>query len=50
MKNKPASSFVVPFATTLSEITHLGVADRWLETPIKPESHGANLQAANIRS
>ena len=33
MKNKLASSFVVPFGTTLSEISHLGVADRWLETP-----------------
>ena len=33
VKNKPAISFVVPFATTLSEISHLGVADRWLKTP-----------------
>ena len=33
VKNKPASSFVVLFGATLSEISHLGVAHRWLETP-----------------
>ena len=28
VKDKPASSFVVPFGTTHGEISHLGVADR----------------------
>ena len=33
VKNNPASLFDVPFGTTLSEISQLGAADRWLETP-----------------
>ena len=32
MKNKPASSLVVPLGKALSGIPHLGVVDRWLAT------------------
>ena len=42
VKKKPASSFVVPFGTTFSEISHLGVADRLLESP-KRARHSASI-------
>ena len=46
VKNKPASSFVVPFGTTLREISPSRSGSRWLEIP-KQARYSASIAKKN---